>query len=329
MAETAGVLRIEAAAPEVTLATAVVPPAAVPLPRRAGERRRELAAALRMLRGAVTSEQLYELLPAALCRCGFTRAWLSLCDGSRWRPASCYTDAARLPNPLRGLSRPGVCELVHGSHEGEMVRRRRVLLVRRANGDQLVDPMIARAFRPRAYVAAPLIADTRVLGFMHADRPGSLPAVDEDDLTAIEVFAEAASQAMQRVVLAERIECLRRELQAMTHSIGEMVEQRCCEPLSLPWPAASRPDGVAPAAPERGGGISPPSAVGSRLGSLLSARELEVLRLMASGETNAGIASQLVITEGTVKSHVKSVLRKLHAANRAQAVSRYYRLVRG
>ena len=49
---------------------------------------------------------------------------------------------------------------------------------------------------------------------------------------------------------------------------------------------------------------------------------------MATGETNAGIARQLVISQGTVKSHVKNVLRKLHATNRAQAVSRYFRLVR-
>jgi DNA-binding NarL/FixJ family response regulator len=58
-------------------------------------------------------------------------------------------------------------------------------------------------------------------------------------------------------------------------------------------------------------------------GSTLTRREVEVLRLMAAGDTNGRIARRLVISEGTVKSHVKHILRKLGAANRAEAVSRW------
>ena len=47
---------------------------------------------------------------------------------------------------------------------------------------------------------------------------------------------------------------------------------------------------------------------------------------MVRGETNGQIARDLVLSEGTVKFHVKNVLRKLHAANRAEATSRYLRL---
>ena len=47
---------------------------------------------------------------------------------------------------------------------------------------------------------------------------------------------------------------------------------------------------------------------------------------MSDGSTNAAIANELVISEGTVKSHVKHILRKLRASNRAEAVSRYLRL---
>jgi len=43
----------------------------------------------------------------------------------------------------------------------------------------------------------------------------------------------------------------------------------------------------------------------------LSPRELEVLALMAEGRSNAGIARQLWVTEGTVEKHVQSILRKL------------------
>ena len=56
---------------------------------------------------------------------------------------------------------------------------------------------------------------------------------------------------------------------------------------------------------------------------MLTRRELEVLQHIAAGESNAAIASSLFLSEGTVKSHVKHVLRKLGATSRAQAVSRY------
>ncbi|MBV9003186.1 MAG: helix-turn-helix transcriptional regulator [Solirubrobacterales bacterium] len=48
---------------------------------------------------------------------------------------------------------------------------------------------------------------------------------------------------------------------------------------------------------------------------------------MAEGATNRAIADALVISSGTVKFHAGSILRKLHAANRAEAVTRYLRLM--
>jgi DNA-binding NarL/FixJ family response regulator len=61
--------------------------------------------------------------------------------------------------------------------------------------------------------------------------------------------------------------------------------------------------------------------------SLLSPRELEVMEAMSSGATNSEIAARLVITEDTVKSHVKRILAKLGASNRVDAVSRFVRAV--
>jgi LuxR family maltose regulon positive regulatory protein len=54
----------------------------------------------------------------------------------------------------------------------------------------------------------------------------------------------------------------------------------------------------------------------------LSERELEVLRLIADGASNQAIADALVISIGTVKSHINHILGKLSAANRTEAVSR-------
>jgi LuxR family maltose regulon positive regulatory protein len=54
----------------------------------------------------------------------------------------------------------------------------------------------------------------------------------------------------------------------------------------------------------------------------LSARELEVLQLLAAGKSNLAIAEELVITLDTVKRHVTHILDKLGATNRTQAVAR-------
>jgi two-component system NarL family response regulator len=70
-----------------------------------------------------------------------------------------------------------------------------------------------------------------------------------------------------------------------------------------------------------------PPEVAARLadrvsGSQLSTREIEVLRFLVSGRRNREIASALDIAEGTVKLHVSSILSKLGATDRTEAVTR-------
>lgn len=62
-----------------------------------------------------------------------------------------------------------------------------------------------------------------------------------------------------------------------------------------------------------------PGSAGSELTDPLTARELEVLERLAKGLTNSEIAEQLVISEGTVKNHLKNILGKLQLSNRIQA----------
>ena len=69
-----------------------------------------------------------------------------------------------------------------------------------------------------------------------------------------------------------------------------------------------------------------PSAVGLKLAKSiasprLSKREMEVLESVATGKGNREIARTLEISEGTIKFHVKSILRKLDAIGRAEAIA--------
>ena len=79
-----------------------------------------------------------------------------------------------------------------------------------------------------------------------------------------------------------------------------------------------------------------PAKLGGKLATFafraeLTERELEVLRQMCEGRSNKEIGAKLFITEGTVKTHVKSIFYKLDVISRSEAVSTAIRrgLVRG
>ena len=66
-------------------------------------------------------------------------------------------------------------------------------------------------------------------------------------------------------------------------------------------------------------GAPPPSQVAGALVGL-TAREVEVLRLIGRGASNAEIAESLVVSEGTVKTHIGSIFSKLELRDRAAAI---------
>jgi DNA-binding NarL/FixJ family response regulator len=70
---------------------------------------------------------------------------------------------------------------------------------------------------------------------------------------------------------------------------------------------------------------APPSGVEASEESLsepLTARETEILRLLAQGQTNPQIARELVVSPGTVKNHVRHIIAKLGVSDRTQAAVR-------
>ncbi|WP_157514785.1 LuxR C-terminal-related transcriptional regulator [Nocardioides sp. J54] len=281
---------------------------------------RRVGRALDDLRALTTVQQLVQRAPAALCRVGFDRAMISRVADSEWvverfhseldpEQAARITEMAKANNQRLG---PNVIEL-------EMVRRRVPLLVLDVQRDPRVHPQLARMTGSSSYVAAPVAPENEVVGFIHADRVDGV--VTEFDREIVALFAQELGTLVAAANMRERLEQLRVTVDNLRSSLGGMVNGCLSGPVGLEPVATVTPIGVAAGAPVQM--QQQTFASSPEIDRLLSEREREVLRLMALGETNGRIASRLVITEGTVKSHVRHILRKLNAANRAEAVCRW------
>ena len=78
-------------------------------------------------------------------------------------------------------------------------------------------------------------------------------------------------------------------------------------------------EGIGP----RGGDVpAVESRARSTEGEVLTEREMEVLRLLVAGRSNQAIAAELIVAVGTVKRHVNSIMGKLAAHSRLEAVAR-------
>ena len=200
--------------------------------------------------------------------------------------------------------------------EGELTRRRRPALIR------VVPENVGRRFAFaevlgwREYIAAPIVLDSLVIGFLHADRLSTERSVDERDATALWSFALCFAIVYERAVLRHRLLDQRQEMRQIANWADTRTGELADNAVTLGAGDDSRDRNLA-----RESG-----AADAQMRDLLTRRELEVLKLMTRGETNSNIARDLVVSEGTVKFHVKNILRKMHASNRADATSRYLRM---
>lgn len=208
--------------------------------------------------------------------------------------------------------------LGYPSAEGDALRRRAPQLQERLADDADARHAWAQRLAWTRYVMAPVVVQGRVAGFVHADRaPGSAP-VDERTRDDLAGAALGLALVFERAVLRQRLRLQQREMGQVARWVGDR-SARLSEgvgPLGE-HDAAHVEDDAAPTAS---------APVGGALRDLLTRREVEVLQIMARGASNSEIARELVVSEGTVKFHVKNILRKLRASNRAQATSRYLRL---
>jgi DNA-binding CsgD family transcriptional regulator len=202
--------------------------------------------------------------------------------------------------------------------EWEVLRRRRPLLVRVEDEDDLERYAYGQVMQWQGYVAAPLILEGRVVGFLHGDACVPGRCLTEVDRDALGIFAVAFPAVYEVAVLRHRLRAQRQEMRQVAVWADTRTSELSDRSVTL------NPDSDNTAA--RNNDLAPPTA---GLPDRLTRREYDVLRLMAEGESNSSIAQHLFVSVGTVKFHVKNIFRKMGVSNRSELVAQYLRTTVG
>lgn len=273
--------------------------------------------ALSALRNAPSAGVLAERAPIEARRIGFRRALFSKIEQGTWMARTAFAvDDPEFGEEIVAIGRANPRQLNGPLIESEMVRRCTPVVVCDPQSNPRVHTEFIRYTGTIGYVAAPITAWGVPVAMMHADRDIDC-AVDEFDRYILGTYAEGLGMAIERAQLMERLQAVRRATADYLSGVNAIADDFTADvlesaELSLDPPAEA--------------GRSQGSMLSDERGERLTPREWDVLRNLASGKTNAQIAVGLFVTEGTVKSHVKHILRKLGATNRTEAVARYHRL---
>jgi DNA-binding CsgD family transcriptional regulator len=233
--------------------------------------------------------------------------------GDHWAPGllALYTEL--------GLERP-TAQLLHWLLDGPLAGYRDsaqwpcVLAYAAEAALRLGDEEAARALRPmlEEYRGLNLVAGQFVAVFGAADRycgaidsllgdPGAADRLD----AALELDTRMAAPLHQAYTLVAMVRHLRR-----SGAAGRQVDELVEEARALAEPRGLRRVLTL---------LEPPAEKAGKLPGGLTAREIEVLRLLAAGLLNREIAERLTISENTAANHVRSILAKTGSGNRTQA----------
>ncbi|HTF50003.1 MAG TPA: LuxR C-terminal-related transcriptional regulator [Pseudonocardia sp.] len=266
--------------------------------------------------GIESVSQLTQECPRAISQLGFDRGMLSMVTNSVWTPASAHSD--RQPewaNQLVEMGQQSPQELIPTLPEFDLVRRQKSILVTEVHQNPKVYKEVVAASQSRSYVASRIVANGNLVGFIHGDRFFHREDVDDFDCNLLGLFGEAFGFIYARAAIIERSAAIHSHLASLASEINQAAAglKQFEDDLRL---EAGLPRGEAN---KTSTSFEMPLA---KCG--LTTREKQILQLMANGANNADIACRLYIANGTVKSHVKHILRKLGAANRAEAVARWF-----
>jgi DNA-binding CsgD family transcriptional regulator len=273
----------------------------------------ECESGLTSLRAITATDDLLDRVCKELVRsCGFGRALLSKVEDGMWQPWMGHfsSDMPEWFDTWLDTRIP----LDEMTLETRLLTERRPELVHDTLSMRGVHDIVHDG-QSSSYVVAPVMPAGKVVGLLHADHHPSSQRADEADRDVLWAFAEGFGHIYERTVLLERMRSQREEVRDVLDSVERAMEQLCVAEFEL----AARPG---PQSAMARTALSVLTTMSSQMEEL-TPREAEVLELMVAGATNGEIADKLVITEGTVKSHVKHILRKLGAVNRSQAIAHY------
>ncbi|AYE99367.1 LuxR family transcriptional regulator (plasmid) [Mycobacterium paragordonae] len=260
----------------------------------------------------LSPREIIDAAPAVLSReFGFARTMISTVRGSVWLPRHLHIAEERIDlysRPFHEFVAGAQIQLVDAPLETELIRKRCGALVRCPRDDKRTFKQIVDVSGCFGYIAAPIIVQGRAIGMLHADRPEPDGMVTMDHLDQLEAFAECLAATFESAVLHEKAEQQRVAVGNLCADVDELLGRSARSTWSMPGSTS----GQRPNAHHHSNEPAVPS---------LTAREREIMSYVATGATNSQIARCLVISEGTVKSHLKHIARKLHTSSRAAAVA--------
>ncbi len=289
--------------------------------------------ALALLRENTAVPDVLQQAGLEVCRTAvFDWVMVSRVAGSTWRPVVRYEMGADgrvtvdVDESGCGVDTSDI-PLMSPLVEAEVVRRRLPALVLDAGHEPRVHrPLVDRAGTTQ-YVVAPVVVEGAVIGLIHASSAAPGRVLTDLDRDLLRMFADGVGLVYERAALAERSERQRCAVTEVCDAAVRSFDE--VNPIAAfglgSEPGLVSPDGDSVPAPFAGICESRGAGRGGTRLARLTAREREVLALLASGATNAQLADRLTVAESTVKSHVKHILHKLGAGNRAAAIACYLR----
>ena len=255
---------------------------------------RRVRRALAGMRDAVSVDDLFVRAPEAACTLGFDRVLLSTVEQSMWKLHTMYVVGdPKLAEDMVAAGRDHPPRLDGSLLESDIVAGAHAGLALDVQRNPRVERRFVKMSRCTSYAVAPVTLQGQVVGLVHGDCSRPHREVDSSDRAVLNLFAEGLGHSLARVRVLEGLAGLRQGMDRLTDGMV-LIPRHTVPALPQPHP-------------------------------LLSAREVEVVELLAAGEPNRLIARKLSISEGTVKTHVTHILRKLGAANRAEAVAYWLR----